>query len=244
MSAIFSDPPFFGGLVNSSIKANKFTSLNLGQGSSPAPPSELPGNLPLLEVVEIGTGSIALTFSSLAITGTRPIIYECHFGIAGTGLTQRSEVFEDSPEIWGIEIKGLQSETDYEVQLVAANSVGQTTGEIQGFSTDAQVREPPSQAPGAPVLVDAGGTSLFVSSDTTGIEGTQPITYGFEYGLTTALGSSADGTESTTTPFLQICTIDPDMDLLRDTDYYVACRAGNNVGTVLSAISGPFRTLA
>lgn len=106
--------------------------------------------------------------------------------------------------------------------------------------TKGSSQQPPSSAPTEPSLVDAGGSSLFVSFDTTGIEGSQPIVYTIEYGLGDNLGTQAEAIPYEGSITMYSALAEP---LERGTEYFMASVATNEFGTVKSAITGPFRTL-
>lgn len=205
MSAIFNDPPFFGGLCNPDIQANKFTPLNLGQGSGPAPPSGGPGNLPLLEEANITSSMITLYFYSTNITGYQPMNYICKYGIKGTGLTQEAEFIEDQPTHWTTSIGRLQAGTDYEVQLAASNQDGNTLGVIQEFSTD------PSQGPqgplGDPTVSDAAADSIILHVDFANVINLDNATYVVKWGLSGGQLDNMTGSSEVNATYF-ICTID------------------------------------
>lgn len=237
MSAILNDPPFFGGIVNINIKANRDTPLDLGQGSGPSPPAP-PSSAPVLELDQTAPTQIDLLFDTSTITGSQPIAYEVRYGEVEP-LTNIALALEVSPNLYAVTVSGLTPATTYLFQSVATNADGSVEGAVVEFSTDPVIPEPPTMAPTLPTLIDAGRNTIAVGFDVAGIEGTQPITYSVNYGPTTALGNSEPATLFSGTVYNSVPG-----GLTALTDYYFASVATNADGSAVSAIAGPFKTLA
>ena len=238
MSGIFTDPLPFGGLVNASIKANRNTFLNLGQGSSPAPGTP-PENLPALAFTSSSSTYINATFDVSPVTGTAPITYTVMYGTTITGLIYTASVTLASGTIYDVVAQPLDPATTYEFQLTATNAYGATAGLLYPFSTEPSAPSPPSGPPTVPILQAVTNTTLEVQTSIAGIEGTQPLTFTFEYGLTTALGtiSNPTGGIGGNLLMLELTGLPP------STTYFFACRVTNSQGTLMSAVSEGFSTL-
>ena len=153
MSAIFSDPLFFGGLFNPDIKANKNTFLNLGQGS-PAPPPPPPGLPPSISpVLQKIPGSnpdttLFISFNVSLVEGTAPITYTLAWGTGGTLPNQA--VLTVNGNDYTTLVTGLTPNTTSSFQLTMTNAYGVDIGIVYDFQTDPTPPPPPPSDPSGP----------------------------------------------------------------------------------------------
>ena len=246
MSAIFSDPLFFGGLFNPDIKANKNTFLNLGQGS-PAPPPPPPGLPPSISpVLQKIPGSnpdttLFISFNVSSVQGTAPITYTLAWGTGGTLPNQA--VLTVNGNDYTTLVTGLTPNTTYSFQLTMTNAYGVDIGIVYDFQTDPTPPPPPpsdpSGPPTTPILLGPTNASITVTFDVAGITGTAPLVFSALYG-TVAQGP----VNPVQADFLQDTLYEATaIDLLPNTAYVFRSKVVSAVGMYLSAQSEPFTTL-
>ena len=130
MSAIFSDPLFFGGLFNPDIKANKNTFLNLGQTSPapPPPPGVAPSNSPVLQNIPYYNPDTTLfiSFNVSSVQGTAPITYTLAWGTGSSLINQA--VLTVNGNDYTTYLTGLTPNTTYSFQLTMTNAYGVDIG--------------------------------------------------------------------------------------------------------------------
>lgn len=99
---------------------------------------------------------------------------------SGTGTT---------PQAVNASLSGLDPATTYHYRVVATNGVGSTAGADQTFTTGAAVPAPPVATTGAATSVGATGATLSGTVD----PNFAATSWHFEYGTTTAYGSTTPG---------------------------------------------------
>jgi len=139
MSAVFDDPPYFGGVVNVNIKANKNTALDLVTQINPAP-----GPLPDFPATPTFTNvtSSSVTFSFPGNTTGAPVSY---YSVAlsvnrndlnGFGANEYLCYLTTPNEYSTLNnVTGLTAQTIYYFQSIATNNNGVSYGTIDSFET-------------------------------------------------------------------------------------------------------------
>jgi len=237
MSGIFTDLSYFGGLVNTNIRANINTPLNLTHGGRP---SGIPPNTPTVPVLNGGAGSTAISiyFTHVGDTGTPPITYTGLYSTSATGTYSVCQFNNTSGNATVANATGLTPNTPYYFKARATNAYGGSTSSYAMFTT-ASAGTAPSGPPTVPTNLGANSSAITVSFDTTGITGTAPITYSVVYGTTT---SSFPFTSTDITPqgagvYSCLAT-----GLSSNTTYYFKSVATNSVGSQQSAVSAGMTT--
>jgi hypothetical protein len=136
MSGIFTDLSFFGGLVNTNIRANINTPLNLTQGARPVP-SGAPSPAPMVPFLVgiAGTTSITIQFSHAGITGTAPISYIGKFSSSPTKGYVICRVNTTEGDDTVSTVQNLTPDTTYYFKAVATNAYGNSESSWADFST-------------------------------------------------------------------------------------------------------------